>query len=510
MAVIDNPTYMGHIRDFFRPGDISCMKGPDSPGIELGTYLGVKLNAQRIINVVHEQRMPPDGPWPDDWLTTFSNWVDQGCPRGVAEPIPWPDPPQGERIRNDVASIEEGSEDHQTLVRAFEGMRSKLVHDPDGYFYIAGIHWLPGPDRACRHHENAYNPWHREYLRVFEDAMRKIPGCEEVTLPYWDIRKPVPEWLGQAPFDSYQFPVTMESLTGARYEAGQSTTGSPLADIPGRVAAAGIPKNIADAMAHSRWERFNGWVDAKRTQDGIILAHDRGHNAAGISWQQPGWELSLTNQDIASFHPLFWFFHCNWDRLWWEWQKLYRAHTLEGFKTTLEGGADWIEDKTQNRLDPFGVHVDETINLAARGIDYAAPTALDAEEADFEFVHAPLVAGHAVPSEGAFTLREPGRASVRVKGVDRLAIRSSFEVRLLAGDHVLATEFFFQSTDAESCTTCRKKGAVNFDFVVPISALQDAPITVEVHGRTDTVEGSIPLSACGDPTMNIRLLVEPA
>ena len=36
-------------------------------------------------------------------------------------------------------------------------------------------------------HENILFPtWHRAYLLRFENALRKIPNCENVTLPFWD------------------------------------------------------------------------------------------------------------------------------------------------------------------------------------------------------------------------------------------------------------------------------------------------------------------------------------
>ena len=54
--------------------------------------------------------------------------------------------------------------------------------EPGSYFALAGIHWLPGGwdgvKGRCKHHVNGYNPWHRALLKVFEDALRSVPGCE--------------------------------------------------------------------------------------------------------------------------------------------------------------------------------------------------------------------------------------------------------------------------------------------------------------------------------------------
>lgn len=38
----------------------------------------------------------------------------------------------------------------------------------------------------CNHGNVLFPTWHRAYILRFEDALRSVPGCEEVTLPFWD------------------------------------------------------------------------------------------------------------------------------------------------------------------------------------------------------------------------------------------------------------------------------------------------------------------------------------
>ena len=38
----------------------------------------------------------------------------------------------------------------------------------------------------CNHGNVLFPTWHRAYLLRLEDALRSIPGCEDVTLPFWD------------------------------------------------------------------------------------------------------------------------------------------------------------------------------------------------------------------------------------------------------------------------------------------------------------------------------------
>ena len=68
---------------------------------------------------------------------------------------------------------------------------AKDPSDPNSYFVQAGHHWLPAP-LYCLHHVPGYNPWHRAYMLSFENALRSVPECGDVTLPYWDITTPFP------------------------------------------------------------------------------------------------------------------------------------------------------------------------------------------------------------------------------------------------------------------------------------------------------------------------------
>ena len=56
------------------------------------------------------------------------------------------------------------------------------------------------------------------------------------------------------------------------------------------------------------WEGFHGGFDGA-TQNTIIMAHDGGHLSIGTT---------MENQNVAAFDPIFWFFHSNWDRLFWQ------------------------------------------------------------------------------------------------------------------------------------------------------------------------------------------------
>jgi hypothetical protein len=53
---------------------------------DLWSYDDVKTNAPNILTRVTAGKMPPapyGGPWPDEWVSLFSRWIDAGYPRLV-------------------------------------------------------------------------------------------------------------------------------------------------------------------------------------------------------------------------------------------------------------------------------------------------------------------------------------------------------------------------------------------------------------------------------------------
>lgn len=82
------------------------------------------------------------------------------------------------------------------LMRAWKGIKDLPADDPNSFFMIGGYHGEPFRGAGwgngawwggyCNHGNVLFPTWHRVYLLRLEDALRSIPGCEEVTLPFWD------------------------------------------------------------------------------------------------------------------------------------------------------------------------------------------------------------------------------------------------------------------------------------------------------------------------------------
>lgn len=63
------------IRPLFRDGDIACMK---DFGFDLGKLSDVRMHASRIYERLEDKSMPEDGPWPDENIAKFKQWMDDG------------------------------------------------------------------------------------------------------------------------------------------------------------------------------------------------------------------------------------------------------------------------------------------------------------------------------------------------------------------------------------------------------------------------------------------------
>jgi hypothetical protein len=489
---VASPTYMADIRFYFRPEDVDHM---GAKGFDLATYDGVKSAALAIFahTAPPSPDMPPDaeGQWSAERSQTFKNWIINGFPLGSAAPGdtgPASGPEGGTpaaRLRKDAASLSPPEID--ALKTAFNGVMNRDPSALDSYFALAGIHSLP--QFRCLHHENRFNPWHRVYLKLFEDALRSVPGCQDVTMPYWDIRTPMPALLQEAPFASYKLPqdpgATAHPPAPGVFFPFTTRRNSP-GDFAQFLTAFGVIDDIDTSLKQSLWGSFNdgGY------QDFSMQAHDGAHGAIGPTMAEPR---------VSSYDPVFWFFHCNIDRLWLSWQRRVKAETLTAFKSTITGDTSWLSAPF-NALPPFPATADQTIafEIAYDRLDLPAH-----EEAPLE-----NMSGN-VEAVRSFSIRRSSPVSVRVKDIDRLGIPGSFAVTLLGDGEPIAKRAFFQSQAPRDCENCRDHRLVNIDFRLDQEQIFDRKLSVEIEVLYDEETGRrFPLSQAGNPTVNARLLLE--
>ena len=84
----------------------------------------------------------------------------------------------------------------EDLMRAWKGIKDLPPDNPQSFFVLGGYHGEPFRGAGwgstsywggyCNHGNVLFPTWHRVYLLKLEDALRSIPGCADVTLPFWD------------------------------------------------------------------------------------------------------------------------------------------------------------------------------------------------------------------------------------------------------------------------------------------------------------------------------------
>ncbi len=68
-------SFANDIRPLIRKGDIACMK---DYGFDLSILGDVRRNAAHIYQRLSDKSMPEDGPWSDEKIAIFKQWMDEG------------------------------------------------------------------------------------------------------------------------------------------------------------------------------------------------------------------------------------------------------------------------------------------------------------------------------------------------------------------------------------------------------------------------------------------------
>jgi hypothetical protein len=494
---VAHPTWYDTIRLMFTQTDIDHM---NFHHLDLTSYEEVKTAQGDIYGQVAAKNMPPGNPWTPDMAQTFLNWIIDNCPKGTPAPDQVyatlsmaAEKTAAARVRKDVSSLSDPEK--AAVKKAFEGIMGTAASEPNSYFAQAAIHWLP--QRLCQHRVPAYNPWHRAYLLGFENALRSIPGCENVTLPYWDITTPFPDFLKSPPFDKYVLPQDI----GGGFNKGYVTQRYSYPDIETNLRKKhDVTGEVNRALTKTDWEDFHGaWSGAM--DNTIIAAHDDGHGSIGET---------MRNQSVASFDPVFWFFHSNWDRLWWEWQKKVQGTNLKGLLTTINKTTDLLsyniftlpvlQKLTPFTAGPLGLDTVKVIDsVNSLGVDYAPPAA---KTKPIAFA---LKTSRAVPIDSEVSL-DPQRATVSVTGINRIKIPGSFEVHLMKDGKQIASRFMFQPDEADMCETCATNPIARFDWDLPLDEVSGGKLSVEVEPvNKDVVGPRFPAKLMGNPTIDVHI-----
>jgi|GEM_PF-454253 len=185
----------------------------------------------------------------------------------------------------------------EDLWRAWIGVKQLPADDPRSFFRLAGYHGEPfrGPGATdpqywggyCQHGNVLFLTWHRVYLLKLEEALRSMPGCQDVTLPFWD----------ETSADSLANGIPW-ALTRQTVELDGQTIPNPLRSFT-------FNAEIVDlAKAHNiDFSKPNGYETVRYPQSGLVGTPDdraatTAHNAQYEDYDR---NVALLNQNIVNW-----------------------------------------------------------------------------------------------------------------------------------------------------------------------------------------------------------------
>ncbi|RYY46858.1 MAG: tyrosinase family protein [Sphingomonadales bacterium] len=189
--------------------------------------------------------------------------------------------------------------DYPKLVSAVRTMKANAnAASPDSWLFWAGIH-----QSHCPHGKDYFLAWHRGYLSLFEQQLRKAARSTSLRLPYWDY------------FADPKLPAELLAGNAATNPLFETRKGS---EVGKALVYAAFGSDVT-GFEHGVKNCFEANVEA---------FHNNVHNLIGgrmATMQSP--------QDL-----IFWMHHANIDRLWTAWALAGRGRQMPAPGTPYWGG----------------------------------------------------------------------------------------------------------------------------------------------------------------------------
>jgi tyrosinase len=185
------------------------------------------------------------------------------------------------RVRRSLQEIQSeydngNKEPLEKVIRAFQGIQALPPSDQNSFWVIAGYHGEPfrGPGAGgtslqwwggfCHHGSILFPTWHRAYVLRLENALRSIPGCEDVAMPYWDECLVVEtEQKGI----STDLPVIPSVLTQVTFPLDGK-------DIPNPIYSYTFAKTITDGAGDGDYSKNAGYTTVRYPLSGLVGPQD--------------------------------------------------------------------------------------------------------------------------------------------------------------------------------------------------------------------------------------------
>ena len=239
---------------------------------------------------------------------------------------------------------------------AFERLYDFPPDDYRGYSYLAGLHGHP--NWFCPHHNPNFLTWHRAYLYIVERALQEVSEDSQLMLPYWD-------WTAEEALTNgiptvFTDPTYTDSVGNEKPNPLRQSMNPWTDELTSRDPS---PLWFLERAARAARESLD-LTEFGAFQDRLESGHDGIHGFVGGSMGQV---------NFAAFDPIFFFHHCNVDRLWAEWQK---KHPF----------AEIPDEVLNNVLPGFSATGSVVIDHRALEFDYAASSAASTVGADIEAI----------------------------------------------------------------------------------------------------------------------------
>ncbi|MBO0819426.1 MAG: tyrosinase family protein [Nocardiopsaceae bacterium] len=184
----------------------------------------------------------------------------------------------------------------EDLMRAWKGIKELPPGDPRSFFVLGGYHGEPFRGAGwgnnaywggyCQHGNVLFPIWHRIYLYKLEDALRSIPGCEEVTLPFWD----------ECDEDSRAHGIP-SALTDDTFELDGQTIPNPLKSYT-------FPVNVVDHIGgdNPNYSKPSGYETVRYPYSGLVgTAEDRANTEKHNKQWTYAQSVPVLNKNIVAW-----------------------------------------------------------------------------------------------------------------------------------------------------------------------------------------------------------------